>query len=180
MADEKKEKTPPPAAHAPEGKDATPAPEKKPAQRLLLAAFLLLGLMIGSASAAVVVASMVIKPPPPPPDKAAEPHKAEMKPCEFMLESQLIVNVYQTQQRRYLSVKPVLTCDGEETQKKLKEKTVEVQHLLIGVLKTKTLEQLDDPDATNVIGREIQEVVNLKLELKNGVTSVRFVQFVVQ
>jgi flagellar FliL protein len=178
MAEKQPEK---PTPAAPEAKDAAAGADKKPGQRLLLAALLLLGLMIGSASAAVVVASLVIKPPPPPPEKsAAETHKADMKPCEFMLESQLIVNVYQTQQRRYLSVKPVLACDGEETQRKLKEKAAEVQHLLIGVLKTKTLEQLDDPDATNVIGREIQEVVNLKMELKNGVTSVRFIQFVVQ
>lgn len=177
MADEEKAPAPAPAAESKE----QPQPESSPARNLLLAALLLLGLMIGSASAAVVVASIVIKPAAPVEEKKqAETPKENQKPCEFTLENQLIVNVYQTQQRRYLSVKPVLVCDGEETLKKLKEKTGEVQHMLIGALKTKTLEQLDDPDATNAIGREIQEVVNLKFGLKNGITSVHFIQFVVQ
>lgn len=175
MADE--EKTPA-ASPTPETKEAAGA---SPARNLLLAGLLLLGLTIGSASAAVVVAAIVIKPTPTAEEKKeAETPKEHQKPCEFAFENQLIVNVYQTQQRRYLSVKPILVCDGEETQRKLKEKTGEVQHMLIGVLKTKTLEQLDDPDATDAIGRELQETVNMKLGLKNGVTSVHFIQFVVQ
>ena len=63
---------------------------------------------------------------------------------------------------------------------RLKAKQVELQHVLIGMLKAKTLEQLDDPDAPNVIGREILETANLKLGLDNGITMVYFTQFVVQ
>lgn len=162
-------------------------PAKSGAKQWILAILLLAGLVIGSASAAVVVASILIRPSGPQAEKKAAEAKAdeekkagEKKPCEFALENALIVNVYQTQQRRYLSVKPVFVLDSEDTQKKLKDKQVELQHLMISVLKKKTLDQLDDPDSANVIGREIQEMVNLKFSLNNAVTSVYFTQFVVQ
>lgn len=172
-------------AKSPENADITSEAQAKKPSKAWPGAVLLAGLILGSASAAVVAASLVVRPAAPrqaetaPAVAKAEEQKAEA-PCEFTLEEPLIVNVYQTQQRRYLSVKPVLVLKGKSTLEKVKAKQVELQHLMIGILKHKTLEQLDDPDAANGIGREVQEMANLKLDVDAGIMSVYFTQFVVQ
>jgi len=178
----------PAVAPAAAGEAKTPA--EKPAKAgpsPLIAAALLIGMVIGSASAALVVASLLLRntparaeaEPAPPAEKAAQTGKAE-KPCEYTIDSPLIVNVYQTQERRYLSVKPVFVLTGLPVLEKVKTNEAELQHILIGLLKGKTLDQLDDPDAGNVLGREIQETANAKLNLDQGITRVYFTQFVVQ
>jgi flagellar FliL protein len=157
----------------------------KSKQRIWPAILLIVCVILGTASAAVVAASVIIRPAPEktPETVAAKEQAGESKDselCEFTLEEPLIVNVYQTQQRRYLSVKPVLVLRGKAALDQIKSKQVELQHLLIGILKHKTLEQLDDPDAPNSIGREVQEMANLKLDVNASVESVYFTQFVVQ
>jgi flagellar FliL protein len=180
------EKTAPTSAPASEAKAAG---EKKArtAPSPLMAAALLVGMVIGSASAALVVASLLLRntpaqaaaPKAPAAEKTAAGDKAE-KPCEYTVDNPLIVNVYQTQERRYLSVKPVFVLTGDTILEKVKTNQAELQHILIGILKGKTLDQLDDPDAANVLGREIQETANAKLDLDQGITRVYFTQFVVQ
>jgi flagellar FliL protein len=177
---------------SPEKEDAkTPATATKAAPQRLMAAVLLLGMVVGSASAAVVVASIVLRvgrapaaaaqdAEGPAADTADKSGRKAEKTFEFTLENPLIVNVYETQERRYLSVKPVLVLDSAAALEKVRANQSELQHLLIGMLKGKTLEQLDDPDAANVIGREVQETANLKLKLDHAITRVYFTQFVVQ
>ncbi len=174
-------------------------PAKGGLKQALLGVVLLSGLVIGSASAAVVVASIVMQPSAStsvPGHEGAEATSsadtdsaktgAEAKEStkkekyEFAMEEPLVVNVYQTKQRRYLSVKPVFVMESKAALGELEEKRVELQHLLIGVLKAKTLEQLDDPEITNALGREIQETANIKLALDPGIASVYFTEFVVQ
>jgi len=152
--------------------------------RLLLTVVLLIGLVTASASAAVLAALFIIRPAAAEqaaeePAVSAEP-EAESAPAEFAFDEDLIVNVYQTQQRRFLSVRPVFVLESKEGVKEMKAKKVEVQHLMIGILKGKTLEQLDEPQATNTIGREIADAVNAELDLKAKVQRVYFTQFVVQ
>ncbi len=161
-------------------------PQSKPAsgraRQILFSLVLLVGLVAGSAAAAVVAAMFVVKPV----QSEAAPAEQEPLPsedgdeCDFTLDQDLLVNVYQTQQRRYLSVRPVFVVASKEGLEELKEKAVELQHILIGMLKGKTLEQLDDPQITNTLGREIMETVNLKLDLESPIVRVRFTQFVVQ
>jgi flagellar FliL protein len=181
-------------AEKPARASAGPEEAKTPAEKTtrtspspLVTAALLVGMVIGSASAALVVASLLLRSAPPhdeaeaakPAEKAAAGEKSE-KPCEYTMENSLIVNVYQTQERRYLSVKPVFVLTDSTTLKKIRDNEAELQHILIGILKGKTLDQLDDPDAVNVLGREIQETANTKLDLDQGITRVYFTQFVVQ
>ena len=194
--DTKKEGAPPagaPAekpARATSGAEDAKAPGEKKAKTgpsPLMAAALLVGMVIGSASAALVVASLLLRNAPAhadaetakPAEKAAAGDKAE-KSCEYSVENPLIVNVYQTQERRYLSVKPVFVLTGAAALEKLKTNGAQLQNILIGILKGKTLDQLDDPDSVNVLGREIQETANTKLDLDQGITRVYFTQFVVQ
>jgi len=198
MAEKDEKKNAAPQAEAPAEKPArTPAnagDAKAPAEKTakagsspLMAAALLVGMVIGSASAALVVASLLLRntPAPAAAEPAASAEKApvsekDQKPCEYTIDNPLIVNVYQTQERRYLSVKPVFVLTGATMLEKIKANQAELQHLLIGILKGKTLDQLDDPDAGNVLGREIQETANTKLDLDQGITRVYFTQFVVQ
>jgi flagellar FliL protein len=178
----------PARASAGAGEVKTPAEKTaKPGPSPLMAAALLVGMVIGSASAALVVASLLLRNTPAhtEAEKTESVEKAPagdkiQKPCEYAMENPLIVNVYQTQERRYLSVKPVFVLTGAGVLEKIKANQAELQHILIGLLKGKTLDQLDDPDAGNVLGREIQETANTKLDLDQGITRVYFTQFVVQ
>jgi flagellar FliL protein len=198
MAENDAKKNDAPQAAAPAEKPAGTPPgggeAKTPAEKTakagpspLMAAALLVGMVIGSASAALVVASLLLRNTPAhteaeaaeSAEKAAHGDKIQ-KPCEYTIDNPLIVNVYQTQERRYLSVKPVFVLTGAAVMEKVKANQAELQHILIGILKGKTLDQLDDPDAGNVLGREIQETANTKLDLDQGITRVYFTQFVVQ
>jgi len=154
-----------------------------------LGILLLVGLMVGCASAAVVAASMVMRAEKgdqaaaddATPDQAvAEGNAQKAEHHEFTLKDPIIVNVYQTQQRRFLSAMPVLILKSSDALNKVEERQAELKDLLIGIFKTKTLADLDAPDITAVLGREIVEAVNAKLELDSGLSRVLFAQFVVQ
>ena len=166
--------------------DGAPAEKKTSAKQLLLGMALLLGMVVGSASAAVVIASIALRPSDP---QAAKPEEPTGQPAtaessdgqlEFPIEEALIVNVRQTNQRRYLSVKPVFAMVSEDALEAIKKKQGELQDLLIGVLKAKTLDELDDPEITRTLGREIQELANARLDLNGGIGRVYFTQLVVQ
>ena len=156
---------------------------------MLMGAVLLIAMVLGSASAAVVVASIALRPA-----KAAQAMNEKQdedtetdgtadgtaQPAAFEFEEPLIVNVRETQQRRFLSAKPVLVVADKKFLPKLQERQVEMKHMLITILKSKTLEQLDDPQIANTLGREVQEQLNAKLDLENAITKVHFTQLVVQ
>ena len=99
-----------------------PENKKGGLRQLVLATLLLLGLVIGSASAAVVIASVALRPAetePAVPDesegKETEGQEVEVDPQEFAFEEAIIVNVRQTNQRRYLSTKPVFVMVNNES-----------------------------------------------------------------
>ena len=178
------------------------APEKSGGMKqLLFAALLMLGLVVGSGSAAVIMASFLIKPAAAPASAATgdgETAAAEDADAEeagddakkadgenanrptVAFEEQITVNVYKTKQRRFLCCKPVFVMLDDAAQKKLQERMVDLKDLLIQILKTKTLEELDEPGVTSELGREIVESVNNRLNLGQGVVEVKFAQFVVQ
>lgn len=154
-----------------------------------LGILLLVVLMVGCASAAVVAASMVMRAEKG--DQAAtddatsdqavaEGNAQKAEHHEFTFKDPIIVNVYQTQQRRFLSATPVFILKSGDALSKVEERQVELKDLLIGVFKTKTLAELGAPDITAMLGREIVEAVNAKLELDSGLSKVLFAQFVVQ
>ena len=153
----------------------------------LMAAALLVGMVIGSASAALVVASLLLRNTPahaePEPAKPAEKTAAGDKAGETLrvhhgqpADRQRLPDPGTPLPFRQAGVRP----DRPTMLEKIKANQAELQHILIGILKGKTLDQLDDPDAVNVLGREIQETANTKLNLDQGITRVYFTQFVVQ
>ena len=186
-------------AAAPAAEQASPASGGK---QVLLTGVLLLGLMVGSSSAAVLAASLLLKPAPAaqaaegeggdaaaaagseaaaaPADAAKGDKAAAGARIQVAFKDPIIVNVYRTNQRRLLSCQPVFVVSSEAAKKTLEDRMVDLQDLLIGVLKGKTLEQLDDPGVTSEVAREITELVNNKFELGSGVIEVKFSQFVVQ
>ena len=154
---------------------------------MLPAAVLLLAMIIGSASAAVAIASVALRPsqasetqPEEDTAEAEAPSEESDEVQEFAFDEPIIVNVRETDQRRYLSAKPVFVVTNKEELTKLTDKQGELQNLLIGVLKSKTLPQLDDPQITGSLGREIQDIANAKLGMDGKITRVYFTQLVVQ
>ncbi len=180
----KKEPKEAPAEKAPDKAEAQeaaqPSSRKGGAKQILLSLVLLIALVAGAAGAAVLATMFIIEPSKPEPTEPEPQEVEEGREYEFKLEEALIVNVYQTQQRRYLSVKPVFVMESNGGLEQLKAKQGELLHVLIGILKGKTLDQLDDPQVTNTLSREIVETVNIKLELESPIARVRFMQFVVQ
>ena len=169
--------------HRPE-EAAAEAPARS-GKQTVMGLLLLLGLVIGSSSAAVVVASLVLRPQAADAETeataaAAPEPEAEEDPQEFTFEKEIIVNVYGTEQRRYLSVKPVFEVRDKATLEEITDRAGEVQNLLIGILKSKTLTELDDPEITGSLGREILELTNTQLEFGGRVLRVYFTQLVVQ
>ena len=165
----------------------TASPPTGKGKGMLLAAVLLLAMIIGSASAAVAIASVALRPSQPPETQPSEdtglteaPGEEAEEAQEFTFDEPMIVNVRDTDQRRYLSAKPVFVVTNKEELAKLVDKQGELQNLLIGVMKSKTLPQLDDPQITGSLGREIQDIANAKLGMDGKITRVYFTQLVVQ
>jgi len=175
------------------------------AKQLLLAGALLAGLMMGSAGAAVVAASILIRPQTSDkaPDEAksdtAEQASAESKTeptptveegktgsnpdidkPTFTFENPLIVNVKETSLRRFLRCRPVFVMADEKAKEKIASLEVELRDLLIPLLKSKTMNQLDEANITQDISREIMEAVNGKLRLEKELIDVKIPEFVVQ
>ena len=153
------------------------------AKQMFMTILVLLALIGGSAGAAVLAAMFVVKAEPaaavpvdPEPEPVAEESEEEY---EMTFDEDLLVNVRDTQQRRYLSARPVLVLDNEAALKQLEDKKGELRHLLITLLKSKTLKQLDEPQAADATCREIIETVNAKFELESPVQRAYFTQFVV-
>jgi len=174
---------------APEKQEEQEQPAtKNGAKSLVVGIALLAALVVGSASAAVVIASLALRPAEavtpahaePEDDASADPSETSSDPVTYEMEDPLIVNVRDTQQRRFLSVKPVFTVASAKDMAALQKKEVELKHILITVLKSKTLEQLDDPQIANTLSREIQEQLNAKLDVGKAITKVQFTQLVVQ
>ena len=190
---------------AAEGAEEQSPARKDGTKQVLVAGVLLFGMVIVSASAAVLVASLLIKPDAvigpgsngPAAVKGADavtarpgqdPEKSEReRPAvagkagpQIEFEDALIVNVYRTNQRRFLSCKPVFVMADEKVKKALEGRLVDLKDLLITLLKGKTLDQLDEPGVTHEIAREIVEIANEKLKLDSGIVRVKFTQFVVQ
>ena len=186
------------------------AQEQKPVRsggmkQLLLAGAILAGLMIGSASAAVVAASILIKPQTPVKaadtgegdtaeqvsvEKKAEPAPAgekgktgsaaaEDKPT-FTFEEPLIVNVKDTSLRRFLRCRPVFIMADKKAQERIASLEVELRDLLIPLLKSKTMDQLDETNITQDISRQIMDAVNVKLHMEKQLVDVKIPEFVVQ
>jgi len=107
---------------------------------------------------------------------------------QFSFDEPQLVNVQRTQHRRYLSCKPVFYMSNRKAREAMEKKwSVDLQNLMIPILKSKTLDQLDAPDITKEIAREITEAVNAKIRLMDDdgnligkVVQVKFTQFVVQ
>jgi len=161
---------------------------KSGAKSLVVGIALLAALMVGSASAAVMIASLALRPAEavtpagaePDAEASIDPSEEPADPVTYEMEDPLIVNVRETQQRRFLSVKPVFTVASAKDLATLQKDEVDLKHVLITVLKSKTLEQLDDPQIANTLSREIQEQLNAKLDVGNIITKVQFTQLVVQ
>ena len=78
---------------------------------------------------------------------------------EFPLDN-FVVNVADTDNRRYLKVNVVLVYTEEEMEEELEKRTAEMRNSIIDILRKKTMEDVQKENATETIRTEVAERVN--------------------
>jgi len=93
---------------------------------------------------------------------------------------EIYVNVSGTNMRRFLVVKLTIVFRDDAALSEFSKREMVARHSLIAMFKTRTLEDLDQPDITDVLGRASRDLVNGLLGTAGGAEEVYFTRFVVQ
>jgi len=158
---------------------AAPAGNKKPLIGLLLR----VGIFIALAGAAFAVALFVVRPMFPPPKAGSAPAPEKAAPAKFgrviSLES-VVVNVAQTEGRRYLKATIQLeVAEDEKVVKEVEARKVQIIDLLVATLAKKSLADVTTPDALDRLRGELYERISQEFD-KEKVRRIFITEFVVQ
>ncbi|MFB3817282.1 MAG: flagellar basal body-associated protein FliL [Candidatus Methylomirabilales bacterium] len=152
----------------------TPAPARAP-RRWLMPVLILAGV----AAAAVAVALFVLRPLFPPPAASAPPPKAETFGRVVPLDA-VVVNLAQSEGRRYLKVSVHLEVpDEEKVAKEVEQRKPQLLDLLVATLTQKSLADVTAPDALGRLRDEVQQRAGQELG-PGKVRRVFITEFVVQ
>jgi flagellar FliL protein len=159
-----------------------PAPEASPANRRRLVALLpTLGIFLGLAAGALALVLFVVRPlfPPVAGGTAKGPAAAPRFGRVLALDA-VVVNVAQTEGRRYL--KTTIQLEVPEEEKAVKEvegRKAQLLDLLIAILAKKSLAELSAPDALERLRAEVHERLSQELG-REKVRRVFITEFVIQ
>lgn len=99
------------------------------------------------------------------------------------LVDKLVVNVRGSKGTRYLMVAYVLTGQDPNLPKIAEAQLYRLRHLSIGALRTKSIEDLDQPTAQNVISTELKSMINNTISRGSNqplVDDLYFTEFAIQ
>jgi len=143
----------------------------------------------GSITAAFAVASVLGAPdaaeqePPPRLADAEEPKPMLPNPSAqqvlYNLDS-LIVNLADTEARRYLKASIVLGVKDTRTTQALQERRVMLTDKMIVLLSSKTIDQVDGFEKKEDLKREIRDEVNNLVGIRDAVVNVYFTELIIQ
>ncbi len=161
--------------------EAPASPASPTILRKALALLPTLGILVGLAGAAFALVLYVVRPMFPP--VAAARGKGQAAPAKFgrvVALDAVVVNVAQTEGRRYL--KAAIQLEVPEEEKAIKEievRKAQLLDLLIATLAKKSLADLTSPDTLDRVRTEIHERVSQELG-GDRVRRVFITEFVVQ
>lgn len=167
---------------APEKVEEAPAPPAAPsAVTRLLACLPKIAILTGLTGGAFAVVLFVVRPLlPPPAAGAAKAQSTQSKFGRVVSLDSVVVNVAQTEGRRYL--KATIQVEVPEEEKLVKEveaRKPQLLDLLVATLTKKSLAEVTAPDALDRLRAEVQERVSQELG-KERVRRVFITEFVVQ
>ena len=159
-------------------------------RRLPLRKFGILGVIVVAAVAAAWFAASALSAPAPPVEDSIQPKDLPPEPQQapqavsgdallYTMDS-IIVNLYQTEARRYLKVSMALAVRDKEVMQGMAAKKLILTDRLIGLLSSKTIDDIDGYDKKQDLKREIRDEVNSMLGIKDAVTQVFFAELIIQ
>lgn len=167
---------------SPENPEETPvAPAAPSPLSRLLALLPTLGIFAGVAAAAFALVLFVLRPLfPPVGDVAAKAKSTKQKFGRIVGLDTVVVNIAQTEGRRYLKATIQLEVPEEEkAAKEIEARKAQLLDLLIATLSKKSLTDLTSPDALDRLRTEVHERMIQELG-KEKVRRVFITEFVVQ
>jgi len=135
-------------------------------------------ILVGVAGAAAALALWVLRPMFPPPAPGTAPAGAEEFGRVVPLEP-VVVNLAQSEGRRYLKVSVHLEAPGEEAAKEVERRRPQLLDLLVGTLTRKSLVDVTAPEALDRLREEVQQKAAQALG-PDKVRRVFITEFVVQ
>ena len=167
-----------PAPETPAPETAAPAPAKgRSLPKMLVPAAIFAGLAI----AGVALVLFVLRPMlPPVAASAPPPKKTEEKFGHVVGLDSVVVNLAQSEGRRYLKVTVQLeVAEDERVVKEVESRKPQLADLLVNTLTKKTLAEVTAPDALDRLRNEIQERAGQGLG-QDRIRRVFITEFVVQ
>ncbi len=137
-----------------------------------------LPLMLFQAGIAYFLISKIAQPQQAVADVVEEEEDPE-EPGKLYMVPDVIVNPAGTQGIRFLNITMALEFTKPEVEQELMEKEVQLRDILIGILVSKTLEDIDGADEKDMLKEEIRDKVNEMLT-KGKIRRVYFSNFVMQ
>jgi len=131
--------------------------------------------MIGMAVAALALVLFVVKPLLVPEDRA----QAKQKPLPSFSLGSVVVNVAETDGRRYLKATVEVEPSGQKGLKEVEASRSQLIDLMIGTLSAKNLSDMTRPEGRDQIKKELLERFNAELGGEK-IARIYFAEFVVQ
>lgn len=141
---------------------------KKAIVMVVLGVFLLFGIAGGLAYYYLLLPGLA---------EAQEPEVQEPE-HEYRLDN-YIVNLADSDQRRYLKVSMVLAYQEEELEEELESRKAQMSDRIIDILRGKKVEDIQNDDATNRIREEVTREINSILK-EGSIEEVYFTEFIIQ
>jgi len=148
------------------------------------------GIAVAAVAAAWLTAGALCAPAAPPADDEkirpddlpADPEPVQEAPDEKLMFSidSIIVNLYQTEARRYLKATMAFAVKDKDVLELMGAKKLILTDRLIGLLSSKTINDIDGYEKKQELKREIRDEVNTMLGIKDAVTQVFFAELIIQ
>lgn len=161
-----------------EGRDEQEEKQKKGGFPVMLVA-IIGGMLLLGIVAFVIVFKVLTAPPKEKADEAVETPKEVFVGQLFTFDEPIIVNLAQTQGQRYLKVSVQFEVSDSKVIDELKLRTPQILDLLIGVLSSKTVEDVANTVGRNRLRREIIDKSNAQI-ISGKIINVYFTEFVIQ
>ncbi len=112
-------------------------------------------------------------------DDSVDPVDTEKSPAFIFPPIDFTVNLADVDQRRYLRATVQLGFDEKKLQKEMQKKVPEIRDLIIDVFRSKTVSEINTPEGTDKLRRELKMELNARLD-SGEIREVYFTEFIIQ